>query len=189
MKPQKVRLPSLRMFSTLDSLKHLRMTSRSRKSLLLVAKRVGNEDIPETCQSLLLPWLGNLALIDAVVGNLNKQKPNLEKEKIHECKMVTAKRDDLVSLRLTAPWKYISEKNQQILKQKPEYSAHLVCDDLKEARTNKWESSDPLLTGYLLIDKREVGKIMSCSGRNGIFVTRLSQDIVVKCCTLGYEAG
>lgn len=150
------------------------------KSMLLVAKRIGTDDVPETCQSLLLPWMESLALIDAVVGNLNKQKPNLEQEKIHKCKMETAKRDNLVSLHLTAPWKYINEKNKQILKQKPEYSARLLNDDLKEARTNKWESSDSLLTGYLLIDKKESGKLMRCSGRNGIFVTRLAQDITVK---------
>ena len=114
------------------------------KSMLLVAKRIGIDDVPDTCESLLLPWMGNLAMIDAV-GNLNKQKPNLGQEKIHKCKMETAKRDDLVSLRFTAPWKYINEKNKQILKQKPEYSARLLNDDLKEARTNKWESSDSLL--------------------------------------------
>lgn len=150
------------------------------KSLLLVAKKVGNDDIPDTCQSLLLPWMGNLAMIDAVVGNLNKQKPNLELEKIQNCKMETAKRDDLVSLRLTAPWKYISEKNKQILLQKPEFSARLLNDSLKEARTNRWENSESLLAGYLLISKHEINKMMNCSGKNGIFVTRLSQDITTK---------
>ena len=168
------------------SVQHLRQLQalahdlKINKSLLLVAKRIGSDPIPETCQSLLLPWMGNLAMIDAIVGNLNKQKPNLEKEKIHECKMEMAKRDDLASLRLTAPWKFICEKNKQILLQKPEYSVCLFCDDLKEARTNKWESSDSVLTGYLLVNKNEVGKIIGCSGRNGIFVTRLSQDIIDK---------
>ena len=130
------------------SVQHLRQLQalagdlKINKSLLLVAKRIGRDPIPETCQSLLLPWMGNLAMIDAIVGNLNKQKPNLEKEKIHECKMEMAKRDDLASLRLTAPWKFICKKNKQILLQKPEYSVCLLCDDLKEARTNKWKSSD-----------------------------------------------
>jgi len=164
----------------LRQLQTLAQDLKINKSMLLVAKRIGTDDIPDSCQSLLLPWMGNLAMIDAVVGNLNRQKPNLEKEKINERKMETAKRDDLVSLRLTAPWKYISEKNKQILQQKPEYSARLLDDSLKEARTNRWESSESLLTGYLMINKQDVGKMMNCSGKNGIFVTRLSQDIVVK---------
>lgn len=42
------------------------------KSLLLVAKRTGTDDVPETCQSLLLPWMGNLAMIDAVLGLLRR---------------------------------------------------------------------------------------------------------------------
>ena len=32
----------------------------------------------------------------------------------------------------------------------------------------------------LLISKHEINKMMNCSGKNGIFVTRLSQDITTK---------
>jgi hypothetical protein len=138
------------------------------------------DEVPDTCQILLLPWIGNLAMIEAVVGNLNKETPKLEGEKITECKMQFTKREDLVTLRLTAPWSYIPEKDKQILKKKPEYAAHLLNPELKEVKTNKWETTDTLLTGYVLVDKAVLQRTLGCSGNNGIFVTRLAQDIITK---------
>lgn len=73
------------------------------KSVLLIAKQE-NDNVPEHCQRLLLPYLGNLAMIPAIAGNPNGNLPELNEEKVKECKMKTPNRDDLVTLSPHNPW-------------------------------------------------------------------------------------
>ena len=152
------------------------------KKITLIAKKDRDSTFKAPgCKSLLLPWMGNLALVDAWVATSVGEEPGLSGEKPEE---VQAKDDlgisfdDRLTLRVTAVLTFLENKVQERILAKPELCLKLLGCTLSEVRTSNWQAILGTVVGYMVIHKKHLDEILKLSGQHGVFVKRLSKDVI-----------
>ena len=111
--------------------------------ILLITKNSGGEDIKLTgSRTTLLPYQGNLALVEAVLAMSTGDTPN-------DCGMTPVKannmdrkrkKENAVTLRIMVVKGLLSHQDMERMKSEPTYALHLMeCDKkLEELKTSGW---------------------------------------------------
>eukprot|EP00435_Cladocopium_sp_Y103_P027462 s2555_g6.t1 len=154
------------------------LATETKEKVTLVFK-FGDEsvDVPGAKEALL-PVVGNLALLKCRIACLTKGAPDIKGE---EAVKVTLKEDgdDLTTLRITIPLKFVDGKYHDELFGQPHLALHLLGAK-KEIKTYRWESKGGEITGYASTEEDDAQFLLSKSGSGGIFVSRLVKDVIQK---------
>ena len=151
-------------------------------SITMIAK-YGDEDLTGLSNpvKMWLPYLSNLALVQAVVTTTTGEKTTLTgiepvqkegRDKEEEAKLVT--------LRMVVDLKLVKDKKvREHYKEQPHSSLHHALGQcsFKEVKTHGWTVGDELLTGYCTVKPENVDEILRLSGKAGLFSSRLRQDV------------
>ena len=147
------------------------------KKMTLVAKACCSGDPqPKEAKEMMLPILGNLALLQSCVCCLSGDAPTLKGTVPKEGKLKTSNLD---VLRITVPMKYIKKANHHLLYERPEYALKL-CEWGGETKTHHWESVQGCISGLANVEKHHAVELLQQSGKGGVFWNRLAQDITSK---------
>ena len=150
--------------------------------ITMIAKMV-DSDITgvENAVTLWLPYLSNLALVQAVVATTTGTKSTLKGvEPVKKDAKDKEGQEKFVTLRMVVDLKLIAEKKvRDHYKEQPHVSLHhaLGKSTFKEIKTHGWTVGDELLTGYCSVRPESVNEILNLSGRAGVFSSRLRQDV------------
>ena len=130
---------------------------------------------------LWLPYLSNLALVQAVVATTSGEKTTLTG--IEPIKKDGKGADDhgkMIALRMVLDLKLVKEKKlREHYKEQPHTSLHHALGKctFKEIKTSGWTIGDELITGYGYVHPDNVEEVLRLSGKAGLFSSRLRQDI------------
>ena len=147
------------------------------KKMTLVAK-ANNAAEPKPIESkeMMLPILGNLALLASCVCCLSGEEPTLKGTIPKEVKI---KANVLDVLRVTVPMKYIPKKHHNLLYERPEFALRL-CEWSAETKTHRCESAQGCITGLANLAKGHAEELLKQSGKGGVFWSQLAQNVTVK---------
>ena len=150
--------------------------------ITMIAKS-GDEDLAGLSNptKLWLPYLSNLALVQAVVATTTGEQTTLKG-------IVPVKKDGtdtngmekMVTLRMVVDLKLIKDKRlREHYKTQPHASLQPALGQcsFKEIKTHGWTVGDELLTGYSSVKPENVEEILRLSGKAGLFSSRLRQDV------------
>ena len=151
-------------------------------SITMIAK-VGDESLAGLSNpvKMWLPYLSNLALVQAVVAMTTGEQTSLTG--IEPVKKVGQGEEDAmkkITLRLVLDLKLVKEKKvRELYKEQPHVSLHHALGQcsFKEVKTSGWTVGDELITGYCYVQPGNVEEVLRLSGKAGLFSSRLRQDI------------
>ena len=151
-------------------------------SVIMIAK-VGDEDLTglDNPVKMWLPYLSNLALVQAVVATTTGEKTTLKGiEPVKKDGKGAEDESKTVTLRMVVDLKLVKERKlREHYKEQPHTSLHhaLGKSTCNEIKTHGWTVGDELITGYCSIRPENVEEILRLSGKAGLFSSRLRQDI------------
>ena len=151
--------------------------------ILLITKNTGGEDIKLTgARTTLLPYQGNLALVEAVLAMSTGATPN-------DCGMTPVKannverkrkKENAVTLRIMVVKGLLSHQDMERMKTEPTYALHLMeCGKmLEELKTSGWSEQTEVFVGYIEAEKSESEMLLNLSGQGGVFISHLRKDVI-----------
>ena len=146
-----------------------------KKKLAMICKQVGGEVSVRGGIEILLPWVGNLALVRAVISCSTGETPEITGENPMQLKdeeiPVEVEKE---SLRVIIPFHFLEADKKKALCEEPFKCLSLVDCKLPEVRTNGWSVQSGCIQGYVQIPKSEADTMLGLSGRAGIFFVRLA---------------
>ena len=156
-----------------------------KKEILLIARGGGDpKEIEQIqgCKKALLPFQGNLALVEALLATTTGAPP--EFNGTQPVKVVgvdkSLKKEQLVSLRIMVVKEILEKSELEWMKEDPTYAIHLLdCKHLKaEIKTSGWTEQSEAYVGYIEIEKEKVDDILKLSGKAGVFVSALRKNVI-----------
>ena len=151
--------------------------------ILLITKNTNGEDIKlDGSRTTLLPYQGNLALVEAVLAMSTGETPT-------DCGMTPVKangierkrkKENVVTLRIMVVKGLLSHQDMERMKTEPTYALHLMeCDKkLEELRTSGWSEQTEVFVGYVEAEKAESEMLINLSGQGGVFISHLRKDVI-----------
>lgn len=139
------------------------------------------EDRPDLTvgRQLLLPYLGNLALVQAHVATLDGSPPEIREPQVRKANITGKGTGGLTVMRITVPLKYLDSALAIRLRRHPE--AVLKEAELTlEVKTYRWSIADDVIVGYAALDSAETEKVLAQSVLHRSFWTRLAMDTTAK---------
>ena len=102
----------------------------------------------------MIPYIGNLALTQAMVCLLSGNDPNFDKEEtptmtVNDMNAKNDEKQNVVTLRLTAVLELIDPSDKDKVLEQPDHTLSLLKLGLPEVRTFSWQSKDACITGYI----------------------------------------
>ena len=146
--------------------------------LLLTGYSPSDPVIPEG-KRVLIPYLGNIALREAWIAMLDGSLPADVGTTPTKMEVAAKSKKEVTTLRINAALDFIEQPAKNELIQRPALALSLagVSSFLSEVKTFKWSTSiHRMVTGYISIESSMVEKVMSCSGKAGIFFQRLASQ-------------
>ena len=147
-------------------------------SIILVAA-VKNDD-PNLCHAkeALLPFIGNIAMMKAVLVELSGQEVQFEQADPKKISMKSIPVRDIATLRVHIALDYVERKHRDNILHQPAYALSLVGveDHFKEAKTFQWTSAFRMVSGYVQVPSDKLKPTLSRSGHGGIFFQKLARD-------------
>jgi len=151
------------------------------KPIILVAKTdESNAEIKEG-RKILLPYLGNLALVEATIATSTGVKAEWEGEKPITAKTLNkVPKESLTTLRVIVVKDILDQKDLDKLKKRPAFAISLlgVDETITELRTSGWTDQLEAIVGYVELPKTDEDKIKKLSGKGGVFVSSLRKHVV-----------
>ena len=154
------------------------------KEVLLIAKPDSTETDVEVkgFKKALLPFMGNLALVEAILATSTGKEPDFGGTKpikaVGEHK--SFKKLNVVSLRVMVVKSVLSKPNLERMQSDPSFALHLVeCNKAhEELKTSGWSEQSEAFIGYLEIEKDKVDNILQLSGQGGVFISALRKNVI-----------
>ena len=147
-------------------------------SIILVAAAKQGDPTLNHAKEALLPFIGNIAMLKAVMAELNGKEVQFEQSDPKKISMKTMPVRDLITLRVHIALDYVDRKHRDHILQQPAYALSLVGveDHLKEAKTFQWTSAFRMISGYVQIPSDKLQPTMARSGHGGVFFQKLARD-------------
>ncbi len=151
-------------------------------SITMIAK-VGDEDLAglQNPVKMWLPYLSNLALVQAVVATTTGEKTTLTGiEPVRKDGKGDEEAGKMITLRMVVDLKLVKDRKvREHYKEHPHTSLHHALGQcsFKEIKTQGWTVGDELLTGYCSVKPENAEEILRLSGKAGLFSSRLRQDV------------
>ena len=150
------------------------------KKLVLVAKdnQTLDDHSVEGLETMMLPYYGNLALVQAKVACLSGGQPEVKKDEI---KKVELKAEDceMITLRVIVALKYVAAALHETLCSKPDYSLKLLGIS-EQIKTFQWVRNKEELNGYISVPAGKIQDYLKKSGIGGVFLVQLTKDVLSK---------
>eukprot|EP00435_Cladocopium_sp_Y103_P014984 s1264_g3.t1 len=147
------------------------------KKMTLIAKANNASDPkPAAYKEMMLPILGNLALLQSCVCCLSGDEPTMKGTIPKEVKI---RNEEFDVLRVLIPMKFIDKKHHDTLYGRPEYSLKLCQWDV-ETKTHHWESAHGCISGLANLPKDRSQKLLQQSGKGGVFWSKLAQNTTTR---------
>lgn len=128
---------------------------------------------------VLLPFIGNIALKQAVIGKLSGDEVKQEglKPSKHEVSK-GRKEHEVVTLRVNIALDFLSADDKNKICLNPSHCLHLaeVKGIVEEVRTFQWIGAYRMISGYVQIPTCKEEEFMKKSGTNAIFFQRLASS-------------
>jgi len=149
------------------------------KPITLVAKTDDSSANVQEGRKILLPFLGNLALVGATIATSTGAKPEWEGEKPIAAKALTTRvpKESLTTLRILVVKDLLEQKDLDKMKKTPAFAISLlgVDESITELRTSGWTDQLETIVGYVELPKVEEDKIKN---KGGVFVSSLRKHVV-----------
>lgn len=168
---------------TMGELQALSTIHGLQKKVFLVTKgdAKDNDGSIAGAKGVLLPYLGNLALVSAIVACSDGSDPQFDGISPIRAKDLTKipKKENLLTLRLMVVKDLLSEKDMRVMESDPSYALELLggAAHLPELRTNGWSSQMEVFIGYLELERGTEAPILAASGKSGVFVSHLRKTV------------
>lgn len=150
--------------------------------VVLISKYDENAVEVEGAIVTLLPFAGNIAMVQACVAKLDGSKPNLVDSKPPA--KVEVKVDQSIettgTIRVTIPLCFQEKENHSKFYVAPEYALKLAGIKAKEVKTYGWTNEKSVISGYATFNVKDIPQILLLSGVSGIFFTQLAQDVIAQ---------
>eukprot|EP00438_Fugacium_kawagutii_P004780 Skav203117 [mRNA] locus=scaffold447:577868:583368:+ [translate_table: standard] len=150
-------------------------------SMLLVSKPPSLEDqpMPKNCKHITIPYVGNLAIVKAVVAQMDGKEPTYKGLQVEEAPIADA--TSVETLRVLVPLKFVPEKFHQQLKVQPVQCLRLAgVTDVGFKAGGKWIVADGIVTGHVDVAVSKRDDILKNSGKGAVFWSRLTRNVAHK---------
>ena len=148
--------PSLDKVAELQSLAAIHELKNNIILIVKAEEKEAGEKIKGS-KPVLLPYMGNLALVAAVIASLNGELPQFDGTNPIRAKDLTKvpKKENMITLRVMVVKGVLSDKDLEVMKQKPTYAMFLLgCSSkFKELKTSGWTEQAEAFVGYLEVEK------------------------------------
>ncbi len=174
--------PNLAMVSEIQALS---AAHELQKEVLLITKpdaKEAEEVEVKGAKKALLPYQGNLALVEAIIATSTGKEPSFGGTTPVKAVAInrSLKKTNLVSLRIMVVKGVLDQHNLVKMKADPTFALHLLdCDkELEELKTAGWTEQSEAFVGYLEIEKEKTDTILKISGHGGVFISALRKNVV-----------
>lgn len=149
-----------------------------KNGILLVTKNSSSEDITiKGSKKALLPYQGNLALVEAVLAMSTGVEPTFSGTTPVKAVAYNkqTKKENVMTLRVMVVKGLLSQQDMEKMKADPTYALHLLeCEKrLEELKTSGWSEQSEVFVGYLDADKAVEDMLLGLSGQGGVFISHL----------------
>ena len=171
--------------ATISEIQALSEAHSLTKEVLLIMKP-DSKEVAEVqvkgVKKALLPYQGNLALVEAIIATSTGNEPTFGGTTPVKAVAInrSLKKENNVSLRVMVVKGILTNPDLEKMKSDPTFALHLLeCNkELEELKTAGWTEQSEAFVGYLEIDKDKAETILKLSGQGGVFISHLRKNVV-----------